>query len=143
MVKAVLKSDPSRPGWYEPDEVFYNHPAGSGSLRWSARPHHWRPPTDVYELENAVIVRLEIAGMKETDFSITIQERQLIIRGARVDVHERRAYHQMEIRFGEFSSEVELTVSVEVEKASAEYRDGFLTVTLPKARPKQIKITDL
>ena len=41
--------------------------------------HTWRPPTDVYETDENVVVRVEIAGMKETDFSVALTDRMLII----------------------------------------------------------------
>jgi HSP20 family molecular chaperone IbpA len=46
----------------------------------------------------------------------------------------------MEIPFGEFSTEVEIPVPINVEEVQAEYRDGFLLVNLPKAKPKEIRI---
>lgn len=104
------------------------------------RPHAWRPPTDVYETEHAIIVRIEIAGMKETEFSISMQERYLSVRGSRSDMPERRAYHQMEIPFGEFEVEFELPVPVIIGQVEANYRDGFLRITLPKARATHISI---
>ena len=92
----------------------------------------WRPPTDVYETEDAVIVRVEIAGMHETDFSIVLDGRYLSIRGVRQDIPERRAYHQMEILFGEFSVDVEMPVAVDAENVQAIYQNGFLKIMLPK-----------
>ncbi|MBN1146914.1 MAG: Hsp20/alpha crystallin family protein [Anaerolineales bacterium] len=100
----------------------------------------WRPPTDVYEFEETLVVRVEIAGMREEDFSIQLNGRLLSIRGARQDVAERRAYHQMEIRFGEFSIDLELPFDVESEQVQATYSNGFLRVQLPKARPRHIPI---
>jgi len=129
----------SQPGWQNIDDL-QNQP--HESLRWriAARLHVWRPPTDVYETEDAIIVRVEIAGMRETDFSVQLVERSLQIRGARQDVPERRSYHQMEIPFGEFSTEVDLPAPVVHEQIEAIYRDGFLRVVLPKSRPQQIKV---
>ena len=63
-----------------------------------------------------------------------------MISGVRVDSQERRAYHQMEIRFGEFSTAVELPAGLDTAKAEADYRDGFLTVILPKIKPTGIAI---
>jgi HSP20 family protein len=94
----------------------------------------------VYETDAAVVVRVEIAGMQESDFVITLDNRHLSIRGTRPDLPERRAYQQMEIRFGEFSAEVDLHTQVIVEEVEAIYTNGFLKVTLPKARPHQIQI---
>ncbi len=93
----------------------------------------WSPPTDVYETESHYVVRVEIAGMREEDFEITVEHRFLSITGSRSDLPERRAYHQMEIRFGKFESIVGLPGAVDLDAARAEYKDGFLTVILPKA----------
>lgn len=102
--------------------------------------HEWRPPTDIYETEKDVVVRVEIAGMKENDFSISLQDRRLVIRGSRQDESGIRAFQQMEIHFGEFMIDVELPCSVIAEQASAEYHDGFLKLVLPKSKPQRIWI---
>ncbi len=78
--------------------------------------------------------------MHEGDFAINIDQNVLSISGLRPDVSERRAFHQMEIPFGEFSTVVEISSPIDVDSVQAEYKDGFLVVTLPKAKPKEIKI---
>lgn len=115
----------------------------SGIVNWrtGARPRFWRPPTDLYETEGKIVVRVEIAGMNEGDFSISIDQNILSIAGVRPETGERRAYHQMEIPFGEFSTEVEIPSPINIDEVVAEYRNGFLLVTLPKAKPKEIKIS--
>lgn len=110
--------------------------------RLNLRSPAWRPPSDVFETEQAVIVRVEIAGMREGEFTIELNGRILTIHGIRPDMSERRAYHQMEIRFGEFNLDLELPTYVEPDMVQAVYSDGFLRVTLPKARPRQIPITE-
>jgi len=114
----------------------------SDPSRWriTSRPHPWRPPTDVYETDNAIIIRVEIAGMRETDFNISLIARNLKIRGIRQDTSEKRAYHQMEIPFGEFSTEFELPYLVNSNEVEAIYRDGFLLITLPILQPKRINV---
>jgi HSP20 family protein len=136
--KSVL-SDSMRVVWRVSEDLQNSLPDPS---RWRiiSRPHAWRPPTDVYEAENTMIVRVEIAGMHETDFSISLVGRNLTIRGVRQDTSERRAYHQMEIPFGEFSTEFELPYMVNSNKVEAIYRDGFLFITLPITQPKHIKV---
>ena len=114
----------------------------------NVKSYSWSPPTDVYETETSFVVRVEVAGMRQSDFSINIEKNYLVISGVRADLpactcagtSERRAYHQMEIRFGEFSTAIELPSEVGVEKAEAEYEDGFLTVVLPKKKPADINI---
>lgn len=112
------------------------------AISWQVGIHSyaWSPPTDVYETEAAFIVRVEIAGMRQSDFSIEIEDNLLVISGVRADLPERRAYHQMEIRFGEFSTAIELPPGVDMTKAEAEYDDGFLTVILPKIKPVNVPI---
>lgn len=103
--------------------------------RWGVWPHSntWRPPTDVYETDEAVVVRVEIAGMREADFTVNLHEQQLTITGARSDPSSKVAYHQLEVRYGEFRSEVYLHWPVEQAGIAATYQDGFLVVSLPKA----------
>jgi HSP20 family protein len=110
--------------------------------RVTMRSPTWRPPTDVCETENAYMVRVEIAGMREEDFVVTLDNRLLNIRGIRTDQLERRAFHQMEIRFGEFAIDVELPARVDAARVQANYLEGFLRVTLPKFLPHQVKITE-
>ncbi len=102
----------------------------------------WSPPTDLYETENEYIVRMEIAGMREADFTVSIEGSFLVISGSRPDVQERCAYHQMEIRCGRFSSAISLPSPVDLENATASYEDGFFVATLPKLKPSQIMIQE-
>lgn len=110
--------------------------------RLSSHPHAWRPPTDVYEREDSIVVRVEIAGMNESDFTISLDQNILVVRGTRPDLNEVRAYHQMEINFGEFISAVEIMVPFDHEHVHADYQNGFLWIFLPKAQPKVIKISE-
>ena len=110
------------------------------AVSWQIRPTVWNPPTDAYETEDTYIVRMEIAGMREDDFEVTLENDTLLISGSRADLPERRAYHQMEIRFGKFATAIGVPGPVNVEKALAEYKDGFLTIVLPKSKPNQIKV---
>jgi HSP20 family protein len=121
-------------------EDFQNSLADTSRWRIISRPHAWRPPTDVYETEDSLVIRVEVAGMRESDFVISLAERNLTIRGIRQDTSERRAYHQMEIPFGEFSTELELPYTILSDKVEATYRDGFLRITLPITEPKHIKV---
>ena len=109
---------------------------------WTALSSAWSPPTDVYETEDAYVVRVEVAGMRETDFEIALVDGFLQVSGTRPDVPERRAYHQMEIRFGKFSTSVGLPGAVDVDRSRAKYEGGFLTVTLPKIKPNFIEVKE-
>lgn len=110
------------------------------AVSWQVRSSVWTPPTDEYETEEAYIVRMEIAGMHEDDFEVSLENNTLFISGSRLDdVSERRAYQQMEIRFGKFASAISLPGPVDIEQASAEYKDGFLVVILPKINENKVE----
>lgn len=100
----------------------------------------WRPPTDVYETDTAIVVRVEIAGMNEDDFNIELVRRTLIVSGRRVDQASgaKLAYQQMEIMYGDFRTEVYLPWLINEAAVEATYRDGFLLIVLPK--PKAFKV---
>jgi HSP20 family protein len=106
------------------------------TVSWHVR-STWSPPTDVYETEESCVIKLEIAGMRDEDFEVAFENNILMISGNRPDLNERRAYHQMEIRFGKFEIAVEIPVMVNIEKATAGYQDGFLVIVLPKGDPNQ------
>jgi HSP20 family protein len=116
--------------------------SGMRAIGWQVGIHsyEWSPPTDVYETDASFVVRVEAAGMRESEFKINVEDNFLVISGIRSESPERRVYHQMEIRFGEFSTAVELPIGVDVSKADAEYEDGFLNVILPKLKPANINI---
>ncbi len=93
----------------------------------------WRPPTDVYETETEVVVQIEIAGMRDGHFHLSVQGRHLVIHGTRNEqIQERRAYHQLEINAGDFRAQIELPALVDGAAAQANYDDGFLSIRLPK-----------
>lgn len=114
------------------------------STAWTVRQrsHLWRPPTDIYETEKAFVVMVEVAGMRQAQFTVTLERQVLAIRGLREDKAGPKAYHQMEIAFGEFVTEVEIPVPVEVGHIEATYTDGFLQVILPKARAKRMVVSN-
>ena len=107
---------------------------------WQVHSSVWTPPTDVYETETGLHVKVEVAGMREEDFEVVVEEQVLVIRGQRPDQNERRAYHQMEIRFGKFEIAIGLPSGVNIDEATAEYNQGFLTINFPKLQAKQIEV---
>jgi HSP20 family protein len=107
---------------------------------WQIHSSVWTPPTDVYETETSLIVKVELAGMREEDFEVVVEEQILMIRGVRSDQNERRAYHQMEIRSGKFEIAIGLPSGVNLDEASGEYIQGFLIINFPKIQAKQIEV---
>ena len=114
------------------------------TIRWlsGGRQKAWRPLTDVYETDEDVIVKVEIAGMSEEDFTISLSNRSLRISGARHDPDYKLAYQQLEIPYGHFCTEVFLPYAVAYEDIRATYESGFLTVVLPKAKTHHVRIKD-
>jgi HSP20 family protein len=103
------------------------------AISWQVRSTLWRPPTDIFETEENFIIKVEIAGMRDEDIEVAMENNLLVISGNRTDIPEQRAYyHQMEIQSGKFEIAAEIPVPVDAEKAGAIYKDGFLTITLPK-----------
>ena len=102
--------------------------------RWvSARQHKtWCPPTDVYETDDCVVVKVEIAGMDEEDFSISLEAKKLIISGIRRDPAAKLGYQQMEILYGHFETHVLLLRAIDEDDIEATYQTG-----LPGCTPAQ------
>ena len=94
----------------------------------------WDPPVDIYETEDAVIIRLEVAGIHREDFDIKYLENKLHISGSRHEheVEKKTRVHQMELHYGSFEKVIGNIPPVDEEKLSASYDNGFLTVILPK-----------
>ena len=103
----------------------------------------WVPPTDVFETEDQIVVQVEVAGVRQSDLTISLQDRRLMISGTRSDPHpSQRAYHQMQVRFGDFGAEVELPAPVDESQVQASYVDGLLRIVLPKRKPRQIDVQE-
>lgn len=115
---------------------------GASMFRWAVprHTHLWEPPTDMYETDTHIVVIVEISGVRHSDLKVALADRHLTISGVRHDTGEHRAYHQMEIHYGEFRTDLDLPMSVDAEGIEAMYRDGFLRVALPKAKPHRIEI---
>ena len=109
------------------NEVARGRPVGFvGSLKW-------KPPTDVYETEDAVVVHMDIAGMRAGDFHVELAESILTISGERLPRREgKRHYHAMEIQIGPFERRLRIPAPVDPDSVHASYEAGFLEVRLRK-----------
>lgn len=103
----------------------------------------WRPPTDVYETDDYVVVKVEVAGMAKNDFIISFSNHVLTITGTRLDPASKLAYQQLEIPYGDFRTEVYLPWAIDHDDVEATYEDGFLKVVLPKARSQKIHVVEI
>lgn len=105
----------------------------------------WLPSIDVAETDDSVVVKAELPGVNQSDVDITIVNDVLTLKGEKKEEKEikKENYHRVERSYGSFQRTVSLPTGVQADKAKAVYKDGILTVTVPKseeAKPKTIKI---
>lgn len=105
-----------------------------------SRTHYWQPPTDVYESDKEITIRMEIAGMRVEDFDIHLERNVLTISGVRQDSSVQDVFRQIEIRYGEFLTQVEIGHAIDSTNAHASYHEGFLVLSLPKVQPTKVDI---
>jgi HSP20 family protein len=105
----------------------------------------WTPAFDVYEEKDNYVVKAELPGMKKEDISVSIEGGDLVISGERKSESKSDGaeIYRAERYFGKFQRSVSLPATVSAKDVRAEYKDGVLTVTLPKSeesKPKQIEV---
>ena len=103
------------------------------------------PLVDMYQTDNEVVVKATLPGVKPEDLHITVTGDVLTIKGEVKGEEEVKnaTYHLRERRYGTFARSIPLPVPVVADKAKAEFENGILTLTLPKAeevRPKTITV---
>jgi HSP20 family protein len=106
----------------------------------------WAPSVDIYETEQELVLRADLPGLEEKDLDVRVESNMLTIRGERKfekKVKEEN-YLRVERAFGSFSRSFSLPNTVNPDAVKAEYKNGVLTVTLPKreeSKPRQVKIS--
>ena len=100
----------------------------------------WRPPIEVYETVDALMVTAEVAGMDREQPSVTLDGDILRLRGERPDARqaEKRSYHEARIPYGAFGADLFIPFPVDVDGADADYEQGFLRIVLPRLKPRTI-----
>ncbi len=110
-----------------------------GEWTLGAQQRTFRPPFDVYETDQHIVIKVEIAGMQEEDFDISLDGHLLTISGIRRDTPGKLAYQRMEVNYGEFHLDIRLPHIVKEEQVEASYDRGFLLVSVPR-QPQQRRI---
>jgi HSP20 family protein len=101
----------------------------------------WTPAVDLYETPDRFVLSLELPGLTRDDIKIEVQQETLVVRGERPVHHEEGArYHRVERGHGAFARSFVLPHPVNVEAVAAEFRDGVLTVVVPKLAPQQRRV---
>ena len=103
------------------------------------------PAIDLYQTDDEVVVRASLPGLKSEDVQISVTGEVLTLRGEfkALDEKKEAAWHIRERRYGAFERTIMLPTDVQTEKAKADFEDGILTITLPKAeavKPKTVAI---
>ena len=120
-------------------------PFWPGSSRQSQLFGGWAPALDLHQSNDNIVAVVELPGMRKEDIEISLQDGMLIVSGERKEeTGPENGATRTERYTGKFRRSMTLPSRVDVNKVSATYKDGILTVTLPKAeeaKPKQIQIS--
>jgi HSP20 family protein len=131
-------------GQREFDRLFREaFPAFFGGSEPSTRT--WAPPVDIFETADNIVLKAELPGIDPNDVEIRVEDNTLYLKGERKFEREVKEenYHRVERSYGAFARSFSLPNSIAAEKVVADYKDGLLTLTMPKreeAKPKTIKI---
>jgi len=123
------------------DEFF----TGSPERRRELLEGEWAPSVDIAETDENVVVTAELPGVNQDEVNISVINNVLTLKGEKKEEKEikKENYHRIERNYGSFQRSVSLPTGVQADKAKATYKDGVLTITIPKAeeaKPKSIKI---
>ena len=105
----------------------------------------WSPAVDILETQDAVTLKADIPDVKTEDIDIRVENGTMTLRGHRKFEKDEsvQGYHRIERSYGEFVRSFAVPSTVETDKVGAEYKNGVLTITLPKketAKPRQVKV---
>ncbi|HEX6081425.1 MAG TPA: Hsp20/alpha crystallin family protein [Methylomirabilota bacterium] len=104
--------------------------------KWDESPAvgDWAPSLDLSETKDSLVVKVEAPGMDQKDIQISLQENLLTIKGEKRQEKEEKdeRYHRVERSYGSFTRSVRLPVGVDASKVTATFKNGLLTVTMPK-----------
>jgi len=122
------------------DEYF-----GAGRRAFRPMEEAWLPAVDVSETGDKITVKAEIPGMEAKDIDISMVGDTLVIKGEKKAEKEEKDenYHMVERSYGSFSRSMKLPATVDPDKVDASYKNGVLTIVLPKkeeVKPKPIEI---
>jgi HSP20 family protein len=109
----------------------------------TARP--WSPPVDIFETEDALVLKADLPDVNPEDIEVQVENQTLTIRGQRKfeQQADKGGFHRIERSYGTFVRTFTVPTTVDTEKVQADYKNGVLTITLPKkeaAKPRQVKI---
>ncbi len=128
------------------DEIntFFDGPSWPAATQQAQLFNGWTPALDLYQTTDDIVALVELPGMRKEDIELSLHDGMLTISGERKsDVSENDKAARSERFVGKFRRSISLPTRVDANKVNATYKDGVLTVTLPKAeevKPKQIQV---
>ncbi|MBN1568406.1 MAG: Hsp20/alpha crystallin family protein [Acidobacteria bacterium] len=125
-------------------EEFFNDFPLTSSLA-DAR-ESWNPAVDILEKDGNLILRADLPGMTEKEIELKLEGNTLTLKGERkMDAEDKKNnYHRVESFYGSFIRTFRLPDTVDMEKISADYKNGVLTVTMPQkpeVKPREIPVS--
>ncbi|MBU1075650.1 MAG: Hsp20/alpha crystallin family protein [Spirochaetes bacterium] len=120
----------------EVKQIFYDFFSNENPYLIAAETH-WRPNIDMYRTEKGIIIKAEIAGVKQKSIKILFENNRLKIKGVRHDysIPDQLTCQQIEISYGDFERNIRLDYPdnkrIDEKKINASYKDGFLLIYLP------------
>src|ERR1035441_1385399 len=105
----------------------------------------WSPAVDIYETENELVLKADVPDVDPKDIDVKVENQTLTISGERKFEQENpgKGYHRIERSYGSFVRSFAVPNAFDTDKIAADFRNGVLSVTLPKkeaAKPRQVKI---
>lgn len=132
-------SDPFASLQREMNRVFEEFHHGFMDLAPFTGPEAWMPRVNVAESDKGICVTAELPGLSEKEVEVALSKDTLTIKGNKTEEKEEkgRNYYRMERSFGSFHRDIPLPCEVEAEKIDAKFKNGILTVNLPKSKAAQ------
>lgn len=134
--------------WRDVEDLFGNYPRlvwPQGGDRGLAETMNWAPRVDISENGDAFLIKAELPEIRKEDVKITVENGALTLSGERKMEKEEKGkkYHRIERSYGSFSRMFTLPDNVDAAQAKAAFKDGMLTLTLPKTKQAAGKSLDV
>jgi len=105
----------------------------------------WNPNVDIYDEDDKLVIKAELPGLDKKDVSVDVKDRILTLKGERKNEHEvkEERYFRREMSYGRFERSFVLPADVDPDKIKADFKDGLLTIEVPKPeerKPKKIAV---
>jgi HSP20 family protein len=145
MIMNIIRHDPFRELRGLQDEMTRLFAGMSPSGREDSAFGAWQPNVDIFEDKDKLVLEAELPGMNREDFDLTVENNVITLTGERK--FEKRTdgenYHRVERSYGNFSRSFTLPQTVDTEGVKADFKDGILTVSLPKREETKARKIDV